>query len=130
MTMLRTRVQYINKKVLDLYNKPKEGDVYVIANKAWDGWVKIGMAVDAEDRLNSYQTSSPHRAYVLIHKEFFYDRRRAEAQAHIEAGKLAEEHNSEWFKLDNYTATLILKGLDKSVPNEVERLTGAFKATQ
>ena len=130
MTMLRTRVQYINKKVLDLYNKPKEGDVYVIANKAWDGWVKIGMAVDAEDRLNSYQTSSPHRDYVLIHKEFFHDRRRAEAQAHKEASKIAEEHNSEWFKLDNYTATLILKCLDKYVPNEVERLTGAFKATQ
>ena len=130
MTMLKTRVQYINKKVFDLYNKPKEGDVYVIANKAWDGWVKIGMAVDAEDRLNSYQTSSPHRDYVLIHKEFFTDRRRAEAQAHIEAGKVAEEHNSEWFKLDTYTATLILKGLDKGVPDEVERLTGAFKATQ
>ena len=115
---------------LQNYEDSKQGQVYVIRNPAFPSWCKVGMAVDAEDRLNSYQTSSPHRDYVLIHKEFFYDRRRAEAQAHIEAGKLAEEHNSEWFKLDNYTATLILKGLDKSVPNEVERLTGAFKATQ
>jgi len=126
MTRVRTRVDLINKKVLELYNKPKEGDVYIIANKAWDGWVKIGMALDAEDRLHSYQTSSPHRDYVLIHKEFFIDRRRAEAQAHLEASKVASEHNSEWFKLDNYTAILILKGLDNAVPDEVKRLTGAF----
>ncbi len=115
---------------LSNYNKSKEGEVYAIVNKAWDGWVKIGMAVDAEDRLNSYQTSSPHRDYILIHKEFFSDRRRAEAQAHREARKVAKKHNSEWFKLDVYTATLILKGLDKSMPDEVKQLTGAFEATQ
>tara|TARA_R100000951_G_C2630639_1_gene177538 strand:- start:780 stop:1373 length:594 start_codon:yes stop_codon:yes gene_type:complete len=115
---------------LSNYTTSKEGEVYVITNKAWDGWVKIGMAVDAVDRLNSYQTSSPHRDYILIHKEFFSDRRRAEAQAHREARKVAKKHNSEWFKLDVYTATLILKGLDKSMPDEVKQLTGAFEATQ
>ena len=30
----------------------KEGYVYVITNPAWPEWVKIGMAIDAEDRLN------------------------------------------------------------------------------
>ncbi len=123
-----SKVSVINTVVTNLYNKPKEGDVYIIANKAWNGWVKIGMALDAEDRLNSYQTSSPYRDYVLIHKEYFKDRRRAEAQAHKEAGKIAEEQNSEWFKLDNSTAILILKGLDKGVPDKVKQLTGAFKA--
>ena len=38
MTTFRSRVHYINKKVYDLYDKPKEGDVYIIVNKAWDGW--------------------------------------------------------------------------------------------
>jgi len=41
----------------------KEGYVYVITNPAWPDWVKIGMAIDAEDRLNGYQTSSPMRDY-------------------------------------------------------------------
>ncbi|MEK9820466.1 MAG: hypothetical protein VW443_12860, partial [Pseudomonadales bacterium] len=37
----------------------KEGYVYAIRNKAWPEWVKIGKAIDAQDRLNGYQTSSP-----------------------------------------------------------------------
>ena len=33
------------------YKHTKSGFVYVISNPAWKGWVKIGMAIDAEDRL-------------------------------------------------------------------------------
>jgi len=40
--------------------------VYVLVNPAFPGWCKIGMAVDAEDRLKQYQTSSPYRDYELI----------------------------------------------------------------
>ena len=45
------------------YKKSKEGQVYVITNPAFEGWVKVGMAVDAIDRLKSYQTSSPFRDF-------------------------------------------------------------------
>ena len=38
-----------NRNALEAYNKTKEGYVYIITNPAWKGWVKIGMAVDAED---------------------------------------------------------------------------------
>ena len=85
--VVTNRLEMLLLHLCQNYTTSKEGEVYVITNKAWDGWVKIGMAVDAEDRLNSYQTSSPHRDYILIHKEFFSDRRRAEAQAHIEGRK-------------------------------------------
>ena len=60
----------------------KEGYVYVITNKAWPDWVKIGMAIDAEDRCNGYQTSSPHRDYILEHSVSSNERRKAEKQAH------------------------------------------------
>jgi hypothetical protein len=30
-------------------NQIQQGYVYIITNKAWLGWVKIGMAIDAED---------------------------------------------------------------------------------
>ena len=43
---------------LQNYTRSKEGQVYIITNSAWPEWVKIGMAVDAEDRCNGYQTSS------------------------------------------------------------------------
>ena len=114
---------------LSNYNKSKEGEVYAIANKAWNGWIKIGMAVDAEDRLNSYQTSSPLRDYVLLHRSFFNDRRRAEAEAHKKAETLAEERKGEWFKMSYFEATKVIMAIDNPDANEVKQLTTAFDKT-
>jgi gamma-glutamylcyclotransferase (GGCT)/AIG2-like uncharacterized protein YtfP len=91
----------------------KEGYVYVITNKAWPDWVKIGMAIDAEDRLSGYQTSSPHRDYILEHSVYSNERRKAEQQAHSRAAKLAIEVNGEWFKLTVQQAIEVLDNLDE-----------------
>ena len=90
----------------------KEGHVYVITNQAWPGWVKIGMAIDAEDRLSGYQTSSPHRDYILEHSVWSNQRRKSEQQAHSRATVLSEEVAGEWFKLTVEKATEILDNLD------------------
>ena len=90
----------------------KVGYVYAITNKAWDGWVKVGMAVDAEDRLKGYQTSSPFRDYVLHHKVYSDDRRASEQEAHKKAAKVAIESSGEWFKLSVDQAINILENLD------------------
>ena len=89
----------------------KEGYVYVIINPAWPEWVKIGMAIDAEDRCNGYQTSSPHRDYKLKYAIETDNRRALEQAAHKEASKLASESKGEWFKLDVETAIEILNNL-------------------
>ena len=92
--------------------KVKEGYVYAICNPAWPEWVKIGMAIDADDRLNGYQTSSPMRDYTLIHTVFFEDRGKAERAAHKEAG-LYGDRLGEWFKITKEEAILVLEsGLD------------------
>ena len=88
----------------------KEGYVYVITNPAWPEWVKIGMAIDAEDRLNGYQTSSPMRDYELIHAVYFDDRNKAERDAH----KVAErkgDRQGEWFKITEEQALEVLREL-------------------
>ena len=83
---------------LQNYERSKEGQVYIITNEAWPDWVKIGMAVDAEDRCNGYQTSSPMRDYVLRYAVNTEDRRKTEAIAHKQAEKIAER-KGEWFKM-------------------------------
>ena len=82
---------------LENYKSNPEGQVYIITNPAWEGWVKVGMAVDAMDRLNSYQTSCPFRDYVLYYSYETKDRRKAESEAH---SKLDEkfERRKEWFR--------------------------------
>jgi len=89
----------------------KEGYVYVITNPAWPEWVKIGMAIDADDRCNGYQTSSPFRDYKLEHTVMSNNRRKAEAEAHKAAAKIAVEQRGEWFKISIEQAKDILNTL-------------------
>ena len=86
----------------------KEGYVYAIRNKAWPEWVKIGKAIDAQDRLNGYQTSSPMRDYELIHAVYFDDRNQAERDAHTSAERKGERQ-CEWFKITEEQALGVLR---------------------
>jgi hypothetical protein len=87
-----------NWKTQEVYNQVKEGYVYLMTNPAWPEWVKVGMAVDSEDRIKSYQTSSPFRDYTLVYSYEVDDRRAAESAAHVRLAKECDNIN-EWFKL-------------------------------
>jgi len=87
-----------------------EGYVYAIRNAAWPDWIKIGKAIDAEDRLNGYQTSSPMRDYELIHSVYFDDRNKAERDAHKIADRKGER-KGEWFKITEEQALEVLQEL-------------------
>ena len=78
------------------YELSREGQVYIITNPNFPKWVKVGMAVDSEDRLNGYQTSSPFRDYVLFTCWSVTDRRSAESEAHSLLEK-AYDRKGEWF---------------------------------
>ena len=80
------------------YDTSPEGQVYIITNPAWEGWVKVGMAVDAMDRIKNYQTSSPFRDYTLLYSYEVNDRRAGESAAHARLAKECDNIN-EWFRL-------------------------------
>ena len=84
---------------LENYKDNPQGQVYIITNPAWEGWVKVGMAVDAEDRAGNYQTSSPYRDYELAYVVDTPDRRATETEAHKRLSDMFEQRN-EWFKCD------------------------------
>jgi hypothetical protein len=95
------------------YETSVEGQVYVIVNPNFSEWVKVGMAVDSEDRLNGYQTSSPFRDYALVSSWDVNDRRAAETEAHIELQKLYERR-SEWFKCTPEQAQEVVSGIARN----------------
>jgi len=95
---------------LENYETSKEGQVYIIQNPAFPSWCKVGMAVDAQDRLKQYQTSSPYRDYELVKIYNTKDRRQAEAQAHAELEK-NYARRGEWFVCDASLATNKLNNL-------------------
>jgi len=95
---------------LSKYESSVEGQVYVIVNPNFPEWVRVGMAIDSEDRLNNYQTSSPFRDYVLNYKWNVSDRRAAESESHTELHKLYERR-SEWFKCTPEQAQEVVSGI-------------------
>ena len=83
---------------LENFKDSTQGEVYVLTNPAWPEWVKVGMAVDSEDRIKNYQTSSPFRDYTLVYSYEVDDRRAAESAAHVRLAKECDNIN-EWFRL-------------------------------
>lgn len=71
----------------------KEGVVYLISNPAWPDHLKIGMTIDLEKRLKSYQMYDPLKRYAVQNYEFVLDRKRVEESMlktfnfHIESGE-------------------------------------------
>ena len=97
------------------YASSPEGDVYIIINKAWPEWVKIGKAIDAKDRLKSYQTGDPLRAYELYHSVAKENRHTAEVKAHKALEALSEDRKNEWFKVDLTTAVNCIEAQDEII---------------
>ncbi len=95
---------------LENFKDSPQGQVYIITNPAWEGWVKVGMAVDAVDRAGNYQTSSPYRDYELGYVVDTQDRRATEAETHARLGDLFEQRN-EWFKCTVEMAKRIIDGV-------------------
>lgn len=100
---------------LQNYERSTEGMVYIITNPAWPKWVKIGMAVDADDRCNGYQTSSPFRDYEVVATISTNDRRKAEAIAHQIAEGMASDRRNEWFKLKKAQARQVLVQVEEKL---------------
>jgi hypothetical protein len=105
-------LEFIKKESIALFDKVSYGEIYIITNPAWKGWIKIGMAIEAEDRLKGYQTSSPLRDFKLKFKKYFDNRRIAEQQAHSLCAKKAIKRKGEWFKVDLKIAKDIINNME------------------
>ena len=93
---------------LEKYQSSTEGQVYIVTNPSFPEWVKVGMAVDAEDRLRGYQTSSPFRDYELFYSWSVHDRRAAETEAHSILKEWTAGKKNEWFKCSPAFARVML----------------------
>ena len=83
---------------LDKYSTVAYGYVYIISNPAWEGWFKVGRAIDAYDRCSGYQTSSPLRDYAVEYCKYFDNRKNAEEKVHEQLANNKIEKRGEWFK--------------------------------
>ena len=57
-----------------------KGYLYVIINDSFPGWVKVGTTKNLKKRLQTYQTSSPHRDYQIVYYVEHPEYRQAEKE--------------------------------------------------
>lgn len=115
----------------EIDSRTVEGSVYVISNHAWQGWYKVGKAVKPEDRLNNYQTSSPHRDYVLEYQEAFSNRNSAESSIHECLRSKVSTYKNEWFYTDlQLIKETIQEVKDIDVRNEKEVVKTVDETTE
>lgn len=77
--------------------KITEGFVYVVVNKAWPCWVKVGQTSDYMGRLNTYQTSSPLVDFEMVVIKHVTDSLQAETEI-LEAARKQFQVRGEWVK--------------------------------
>lgn len=77
----------------------KSGYLYIITNTAWKDWVKIGITENLDKRLQTYQTASPHRDYILQYSLHHPRYKEAEKKIKEMIKPFALEVKNEWVRI-------------------------------
>lgn len=77
----------------------KSGLVYMIENPAFPEHYKVGMTIDLNSRLDSYQTYDPYRRYRVTKYDFVLNRSKIEKLILLNPNIINE--NGEWIKKEN-----------------------------
>lgn len=89
------------------------GFLYIITNPAFPGWIKIGTTKDLTKRLQTYQTSSPHRDYEIVFSMEHPEYQIAEKRLRDTLSHFALRIRNEWYEVDvNIAIVRIQEQLD------------------
>lgn len=96
----------------------KSGYIYIISNPAHKGYIKIGITDDIKNRLHTYQTGDPNRAYKVEHYIYHPNCIAAEKQIKESMKYFAKSIKKEWYECDLCVAKVRLDELLSDLENE------------
>ncbi len=76
--------------------------IYVIHNKAWPNFCKIGVTQDVKYRLQTYNVYAPKSDFVCMRAEYFEDENRYISEMYAEFAD--QRSTGEWFEVEPYVA--------------------------
>ena len=101
---------------------PASGYLYIITNKSWPGWLKVGTTRNLKTRLQSYQTSSPFRDYEIIYSIKHPAYLQAEQNIKKQMAHFAKQIKNEWYEVDLQVAKVrLLEQLDNYFYGECDK---------
>lgn len=77
----------------------KPGFLYIVTNDAHPGFVKVGVTQNISERLRTYQTGDPKRAYKVEFYIFHPDAYRAEQLLKNSMKYFAKSRKNEWYEI-------------------------------
>ncbi|MEC5213936.1 hypothetical protein RCH06_002491 [Polaromonas sp. CG_9.5] len=78
----------------------QEGFIYLVSHPLFHGWVKGGMTVDFELRLEMYNVADPLSRFSLSKVKWAAYRRTAEKELLDRLANIAQERRGEWFRIE------------------------------
>jgi len=98
------------------------GYLYIITNKSWPGWLKIGTTRNLNTRLQTYQTSSPFRDYEVVYSIKHPAYIQAEHNIKKQMERFAKQIKNEWYEVDLRVAKVrLLEQLDNYFYGECDK---------
>lgn len=91
--------------------KIREGFVYLIKNDIWSDWVKVGMTIDYNLRLSTYNIYDPLNNFSYIDIKWTDDRINAEQHLLKVFSIHADCSKGEWFKISLDKAIVLMQTL-------------------
>ena len=90
------------------------GYLYIISNTNFPGWLKLGVTTDLKKRLQTYQTASPFRNYILEYSVFHPKYLVAEKELKEALYPFSKQIKNEWYEVD---LSLMRPRLDEALQN-------------
>ena len=87
-----TRKQKLGKALKIMHT----GYLYIISNRSWPGWIKIGTTKNLKTRLQTYQTGSPFRDYEILYSIKHPDYLKAEKNIKIQMAHFDNVNNVQY----------------------------------
>ncbi len=89
------------------------GYLYIITNKSWPGWLKVGTTRNLKTRLQTYQTGTPFRDYEIVYSIKHPLYLQAEKNIKKQMANFAKQIKNEWYEVDLSVAKVrLLEQLD------------------
>ena len=89
------------------------GYLYIITNKSWPGWLKVGTTRNLKTRLQTYQTGTPFRDYEIVYSIKHPLYLQAEKNIKKQMANFAKQIRNEWYEVDLSVAKVrLLEQLD------------------
>jgi len=85
-----------------------KGEIYIISNPAWKGWIKVGKSINADKRLSQFQAGCPLKDFKIVKIITVKNQIKAEKKVLEFMKFFAEDNNGEWIKINTDKAIEIL----------------------